>query len=396
MNRREVLIALGGLVAAGCARPAQTEALTLWHAYRGGEARALELACARITAARPELAVRLVAIPFDAFVNKVSVAVPNGNGPDLFLYAHDRVGDWAARGLLEPLEFWVDRPQAERFFPRTLDALVYRGSLYGLPMAFKTLALFRDTTRVPEAPTTTDGLAEQVLALRARDPAVQGIAWELDSLYFHAPWLHGFGGAVYRDEQDTLALDSEAAAASLTFVRDWLTRHIIPEEASSALITSLFRARKLAFAVSGPWFRGELEGHDGWAVSPLPVVSATGRPAMPFLGVEAVMVSAHSARRRKAFELAAALTADELAPLRWQEGGQLPATRAVYNDPGVAADPIASAFRHQVDATVALSNRPHMRQVWTPAKRALSRAIVGGVPPREALAEACREIGSGT
>lgn len=392
MNRREALGALAAL-AAGCAGPGD-DRLTLWHAYRGGEARALELACAQIAAARPELAVRLVAIPFDAFVNKVSVAVPNGNGPDLFLYAHDRVGDWAARGILEPIEFWVDLPLVERFFPRTLDALVYRGALYGLPLAFKTLALFRDTTLVPSAPETTAELEATVRALRTRDPKIQGIAWELDSLYFHAPWLHGFGGSVYVDEHDTLALDRPEAAASLAFVRRWQREHIIPEEATSALITSLFRARSLAFAVNGPWFRGELEGHDGWAVSPLPTISETGRKAAPFLGVEAAMISAKGPRRRLAFELALALTSDDLAPLRWKEGGQLPANKGIYGDPAVEADPIASAFRGQVDATVAMSNRPHMRQVWSPVKRALSKAIVGGADPRAALAEAVREIGS--
>lgn len=392
MNRREALGALAGLAATACAAP-QDHRLTLWHAYREGEALALEAACARIAEAHPELAVRLVAIPFDAFVNKVSVAVPNGNGPDLFLYAHDRVGDWAARGILEPLEFWVDLPQVERFFPRTLDALVYRGGLYGLPLAFKTLALYRDTTHVPQAPATTAELEAAVRALRARDTSIQGIAWELDSLYFHAPWLHGFGGAVYRDTQDTLALDSAEAAASLAFVRRWLREHIIPEEATSALITSLFRSRKLAFAVNGPWFQSELADHSGWAVSALPVVSETGRRAAPYLGVEAVMVSAHSPRRRQAFELGRALTSDAMALLRWRDGGQLPANQATYAEAAVQADPIAGAFRQQVEDTVAMSNRPHMRQVWSPAKRALSKVIVGGAEPRAALAEAVREIG---
>ena len=135
MNRREALGALAGLAALACEAAPADGPLTLWHAYRGGEAAGLEAAVARVTAAQPHLAVRLVSIPFDAFVNKVSVAVPNGNGPDLFLFAHDRVGDWAARNLLEPLEFWVDPALAHRFFPRTLDALVYRGALYGLPLA---------------------------------------------------------------------------------------------------------------------------------------------------------------------------------------------------------------------------------------------------------------------
>ena len=33
--------------------------------------------------------------------DKLAVAVPRGNGPDLFIFAHDRLGDWATSGLLE-------------------------------------------------------------------------------------------------------------------------------------------------------------------------------------------------------------------------------------------------------------------------------------------------------
>lgn len=389
MNRREALGALAGVAAVGCSRAAPADRLVLWHAYRGGEQAALQAAVGAWQQ-QHGTPVQLVSIPFDAFPNKVSVAIPRGNGPDLLIFGHDRIGDWASRGLLARLGFWLPKTAAARFFPRTVEALVYRDSLYGLPLAFKTLALFHDRSLMPTPPADTDALVAQCKALRAADAERWGVAWEIDSLYFHAPWLHGFGGAVYADDRDTLAIDSPAAAASLDFVRRLLvTDRVVPEEATSALITSLFRQRKLACVVSGPWFRGELKGHDGWGVAPLPIVSATGRRARPFLGVEAVMVSARSARKRAAFDLAQAITADDAARARMQSGAQLVANRAAYDG---LTDPIARAFRAQVDDTEPLSNRPHMRRVWTPMQRALSQAIVQGRPAKAALAQAKRAI----
>lgn len=389
MNRREALSALAGVAALGCGAKTRAPGLVLWHAYRGGEQTALQSAVAAWQA-ESKTPVQLVSIPFDAFANKVSVAIPRGNGPDLLIFGHDRIGDWASRGLLARLGFWLDAPSAEAFFPRTLEALVYRDALYGLPLAFKTLALFHDRGLMPTPPADTDALIAQCKAIRAKNAAHWGVAWEIDSLYFHAPWLHGFGGGVYADERDTLAIDSPAAAASLTFVRSLLMQHrIFPEEATSALITSLFRERKLACVVSGPWFRGELKGHSNWGVAPLPIVNATGRRARPFLGVEAVMVSARSTQKRAAFALAQAITADDAARTRMQSGGQLVANRRAYAG---LTDPIARAFRAQVDDTEPLSNRPHMRRVWTPMQRALSQAIVQGRPPAEALTDARRAI----
>lgn len=390
MTRRQAVqagAALAGAALTGCGGRSRSDGLVLWHAYRGGEQAALR-AAVEAWQAESQVAVKLVSIPFDAFANKVGVAVPRGNGPDLLIFGHDRVGDWASRGLLARLGFWVTDPQ--RFFPRTLDAMVYRDSLYGLPLAFKTLALFYDKTLLPEPPPTTDAMIARCKALRAADPTCWGVAWELDSLYFHAPWLHGFGGAVYADDRDTLAIDSDAAAASMAFVRRLLvTEKIMPEEASSALITRLFRSRKLACVVSGPWFRGELKGHASWGVAPLPVISSTGRRARPFLGVEAVMVSARSAKKRQAFALAKALTQAEAARARMRSGGQLVANPSAYAG---MTDPIAQAFYGQVDDTEPLSNRPHMRRVWTPMQRALSQAIVQGRDPKAALADARRAI----
>lgn len=390
MNRREALTALGGLAAVGCGQRQAFDGLVLWHAYRGGEKAALQSAVDAWRADNQGPAVRLVSIPFDAFANKVSVAIPRGNGPDLLIFGHDRIGDWASRGLLARLGFWTGDAGVARFFKRTVDALIYRDSLYGLPLAFKTLALFYNRALIASPPPTTETLIAQCKQVRATDPTRWGVAWELDSLYFHAPWLHGFGGAVYADERDTLAIDTPAAQASVAFVRRLLvTEKIIPEEATSALITTLFRQQKLACVVSGPWFRGELKGHANWGVAPLPRVSTTNLPARPFLGVEAVMVSARSARKRQAFALAQALTSDAAAQARMTAGGQLVANRSAYAG---LTDPIATAFRAQVEQTEPLSNRPHMRRVWTPMQRALSQTIVQGEPAPAALKRARRAI----
>lgn len=394
LTRRDLLKACGlgslALTLPNCAASAPDPQLQIWHAYRGAEQRAFEGVAhtGPQAGSKSSPTARALSVPYDAFANKVEVATSRGNGPDLFVYAHDRLGDWAASGLLEPLGFWGEPADLDDFLPATLRALSFGEQLYGLPLAFKTLALYRNLDLAPEAPQSTDDLIAQAQRARQRDAEVWGLGYEVDSLYFHAPWLHGFGGQIFdpqAPDADRLTLDRPEVAASLRFVHDLLhTQRIIPPEATSALVTSLFRQRKLCFALSGPWFRGELEGHTNWAVSPLPVVSATGRPARPLLGVEAAFVSAHSPHKRAAFERALHIAAAG-ASERLLHGGQLVAWGPAYDRPEAQRDPFIQTFRAQAQQAEALSNRPAMRAVWTPAQRALSAAIVHGADPSEAL-----------
>src|SRR5687767_12672842 len=87
--------ALAGLSLAPSIADAKTT-ITLWHAYRGKEKQALEQVAATFNKKQGEIEVTLVPIPYDAFPDKVTAAVPRGKGPDLFIFAQDRVGDWAA------------------------------------------------------------------------------------------------------------------------------------------------------------------------------------------------------------------------------------------------------------------------------------------------------------
>ena len=84
--------------------------------------------------ARPTTKVKVspLAVPFDAFADKISAAVPRGKGPDVFIYAQDRMGGWIEAGnTVEPIDFFVDDALKARFIPTTIQALTYRGSLWG-------------------------------------------------------------------------------------------------------------------------------------------------------------------------------------------------------------------------------------------------------------------------
>ncbi len=369
---------------------AEAAGLLLWHSYRGDERKALDAVVAEYNKAGKGAPMKALAIPFDALNDKITAAVPRGHGPDLFIFAHNMVGPWADQGIVEPIGAWAKDATLARFLDVTVKSLVYKADLYGLPLAFKTLALYRNTALAAEAPATLDALVKAAKAARDEEAGVYGLVYDATKLYFNAPWLHAFGGKVLGDDGLPGFANAQGAEA-VAWSRDLMKVHkVVPEETSTHLVTTLFNESKAAFMVSGPWFRAEAKEGVAYAVSPLPKRGDT--PARPLLGAEAVMVSAKSKNKEAAYAAAEFLTSDAAATQRWKAARQTVANKAVYDLPEVKADPFTAAFRAQLEEAVPMSASPRMQAVWSAADRALHRAIKGGVDPLKALQEADLDI----
>jgi len=374
-----MLLSLALIATAAAQEPVEVR---VWHAYRGEERAALEAVLERWDEAHPEATVAPLAVPYDGFKSKIEAAVPRGNGPDLFVAAHEGVGSWARSGIVAPFP-----APPEGLHPATVDAVRFDDTVYGVPLAYKCLALFYNKALVPTPPATTDELV--ALSARFPEPDRFAIAWQATEPFFHVPWMHGYGGAVF--DGDTVALDQEGNAAALGWVRGLLVDKAIPEEPTGALITQLFNEGLAATVVNGPWFLGEIDPAIDFGVAPMPVVSTTGAPAAPFLTVDAMMLSGHAAHPELAADLARFVASPESALTRALDGRQSVATLSAYEDPRVRDDPQLGAFRAQLDATVPMPNRPEMAATWEPMARALRRVTRGALEPEAAVAAAQRE-----
>ena len=374
------------------AEPLPRKRVVLWHSYQAVERQALDKLVARFNQVQGRIQVETLAIPYGSFVDKLNAALPRGQGPDLFLFAHDRVGDWAESGVLEPIEFWTNEATVRRFFPKTLEALTYEGSLYGLPMAFKTCALYYNRKLVETPPSTTKQMIFMAQSLTNLPERRFGLAYENTKLFYHSAWLHGYGGRVF-DDRGRLALPSPKASRSLEFAA-WLRNvgRILPSEVTSVMAASLFNQGRAAMVISGPWFRGEIDEGVEYGVALLPEVHETGLPAQPFMTAEGLLISARSRVKRQAFEVAAYLTSDESALVRLLEAKQNVANWKSYNDKRARKDGVLSVFRAQVDRSVLVPNTPDMRVAWSPLDRALADHIAGRMSADEAVRRAAEEI----
>lgn len=366
--------------------------ITVWHAYRGKEESALKKVVDTFNQKGGELEIKLLGIPYDAFADKITAAIPRDKGPDLFIFAHDRIGDWAARQVIEPVDFWLTDDLKKAYLPPTLDALKYDDAVYGLPMAFKMVALYYNPDLVPTAPTTTDELI--AAAKKATDAGKKqfGLVYENANFYYQLAWLQGFGGKVFSNRGKP-RLGSDEVVASLEFARALAKDHgIMPEEISGTLVTSLFNQGKAGMVISGPWFMGEIAKGTRFEVATLPTISANGQKARPALTAEAIIMSAKCQSKKEAFEVMQYLTGAEAGLIMATEGRQPVARAEVYDDPKVKGDKVLGVFRRQLQSATPMPNSPAMLMVWSPMTTAMNKVINGSTPPADAAKEAQAEI----
>ena len=387
----KTVVAAGVFALGNCAFAQAANELVVWHAYRGAEKAAFEkvIGLFEKSPGAKGMKVSTLAIPYDAYADKISAAVPRGKGPDLFIYAQDRLGGWIEAGkTVEPIDFFIDKPTRDRLLPGMLEAMTYKGGVYGLPINYKSPTLIYNKDLVKTPPKTTDEMVKLAKTLTNAQSGRYGLAYWYTNFYFHSAVMNAFGGAVF-DKDGKLSVDSPATVASLNQMMTWYKKDgIMPTEPSEALIASMFNEGKAAMVINGPWFVGDIDKKINVGFALLPVIDAAKKPMRPWLTIEGAYVSASSGKKEAAYELARYLTSEEAGLVLAVEGRQLHTNRAVYDNPKVSGDPVLKAFRDQLDSAEPMPNRPEMTMVWSPATTAMNKIVKGNATVEAALKEA--------
>lgn len=368
-------------VAAPSLAQAQTT-LRLWHAYRedGDEQRALRDALSRFESAHPGTHVEVLAVPFDGYATKLAAAIPAGNGPDIFVDAHERLGDFSKRGIVAPVLDALPDEDTAGFAPGAIGAVSLDGVRLGVPLSRKCLALFVNDSLVTRDPVDLEAIAELQSSLPRGTVA---LAHTAGSSYAHHPFLAAFGGE-FLGADNSYGMSSPAGIQSIDLIHAWVKRGVIPDEANGSLVADLFSSGRAATAIGGPWLAGDLRGGVKYHVIPLPPLRATGRAAQPLLTVEAALLSPQGASRSEARALARYLGGEEATSIRSTIGRMVSARASTHGS--VSGDPFLDAFARAADNAVPM--KPAMRLLFEPSDRALRKVLRGDATAEVALEEA--------
>ena len=221
--------------------------------------------------------------------------VPTGNGPDLIVMAHDKLGALVANGVVAPVDLGEAKSE---FSDVAVKAVTYNGQTYGVPYAVESVALVRNNALTQDTPTTYDDMIASGKKTGVDYPFIIQMGDKGDPYHFYG-FQTSFGAPVFNTNADgeytsDLAMGATGGTEFATWLKAQGDAGIISPSITGDIAKQAFLDGKAAYTVTGPWnvaaFRDK-----GMDVSVLSVPAAGSQAAQPFVGVQMFYQSAKSA-----------------------------------------------------------------------------------------------------
>jgi ABC-type glycerol-3-phosphate transport system substrate-binding protein len=279
--------------AGGASAPSGKAAPVFWNGFTGTDRPTVEALTEEFNRTRTDIQVKMEIMPWDSFWQKLMPALIAGNGPDFVAMDMGRIPEFAQANRLQALDEYLARStvlKRDIIPPSVVQNSTYQNVLYGIPMAFHTVALyynkkmFREAGLDPEKPPAT--MAElrnawsKLIKKDANGQVIQyaqsmGIRSTIENIPVFM-WLYGADYVV----NGRSALNSPQALEAMTMLAAAFKEGVSPVGLSGQQADDLFLAGKAAMEICGPWLiPGILDAGIEMGIMEIPAGSAGRKTA---------------------------------------------------------------------------------------------------------------------
>lgn len=221
--------------------------------------------------------------------------VPTGNGPDLIVMAHDKLGALVSNGVIAPVDLGEAKSQ---FADVAVKGVTYNGQTYGVPYAIESVALVRNNALTKDSPSNYDDMISSGKGTGAEYPFLVQMGEKGDAYHFYA-FQNSFGAPVFKTNSDgeytsELAMGGSGGTDFAKWLKAQGDAGIVSPSITSDIAKQAFLDGKAAYTVTGPWNVAAFR-EAGMDVSVLPVPAAGSEAAQPFVGVQMFYQSSKAA-----------------------------------------------------------------------------------------------------
>ncbi|GAA2182035.1 maltose/maltodextrin ABC transporter substrate-binding protein MalE [Brooklawnia cerclae] len=323
------------------------------------------------------IAVNLVVKDDSELVDDFAAQAASGSGPDAIIAPNDAVGSLAADGLISPIDLGE---ATANFQDAAVEAFTVDDELYGVPYAVENLALIRNTDLAAEAPATWDDVLAAGDAAGTPLPIlIGGTDSSAASAYNLYPFQQSFGASAFEVADDgsydptRLAMGGENGRAFAEWLDAQAQAGILRSTITDDVAIAEFLAGNAPFIVTGPWNLATIkESGIAYAIDPIP--QAGPYASSPFIGVQGLVMSAHSRNPTAVREfLVDYVASQEGQTAIYRVGNRAPANSAAFEDAESDAD--TAAFVAAGAGGIPVPNSPAMDEVWAEWSQAETRII---------------------
>ena len=325
---------------------------------------------------------------------KTTSAIPAGQGPQTFEWAHDWVGDYYQRGFItgqgDELSVSLDK-----FTDAAASAVQFKGKTVGLPHDAETVALVYNKDKVDSAPKTVAEMKKEMKKHHDPDNGSYGLGYPIDP-YFASAWAQAFGGYYFDPNKDPmLGLSLPETVKGFKFLIDNFKPYM-PNDPSYEAQASVFASGNAAFAINGPWYLATLN-KKGVNVGVTELPKPKGGEPNPYTTItmwyfaKAMKEGGASAAAARSFVEWYA-TNEDLALKAAKQQGSIPVLKSLAGSDELP--PKVKGFSKAVEQGVQMPTHPKMNKVWGPLGTAVTKAFNGDASVEKAMKQAEKSIRS--
>jgi maltose/maltodextrin transport system substrate-binding protein len=322
-------------------------------------------------------------------VNNFPLAAQAGQGPDIVIWAHDKVGEWADSGLIAPVE--ARSQYVRKFYPGAWEAVLHQNAAWGYPIALETITLiYNKKLLMGSPPTDLSELVSMNRLIQTRHRSVRTILWDYKSAYYSWGTLSSAGGYVFKrrgtnyDTKD-IGVATPETIEGLSELVGLVRDGILPLGPVSGEGVELMARGKLAMMISGPWdWPNLVQNGIDFGLAPIPGIG--GKLGRPFVGVSVAYRNRSSPNQDLAKEFLEnyLLTDEGIEAMNRAKTIGVPALVSLY-EKLARNDPRLQQLKLAVDHGQLMPNIPQMGRFFNAVGTALQIATEGHASAREAL-----------
>lgn len=358
----------------GCGKQSETQkdsdnvTITIWHDKEEAVAQVLQ---EKLEALEPEVHIVLEK-KSDLTESLKMVGNDPKAAPDMYFFAHDKIGVYAEMEILAPITDIIPEEELQQYMDNTLRAATYKGTIYQLPIYYETLLFMYNKLYMNEneVPATT----EELYAYMQENTkgGHYGFVEQHSTPYYAAGWINGFGGAIL-SEDGIPGLNTTATKDALEYHKKFV--ELMPGETEYATVNTLFKEGMAHSTIAGPWLIPTVrESGMDVGIASMPVIDETQTTIAPYMGVQGIHVLKHAAENKKdaVEKVLRQLMGTDIGIELAQASGCAPANKACYTMEEITSDEVVMAMKETAEHAVPMPNIPEMDVMWTVAGNLLT------------------------
>lgn len=399
-------LALGALMVAvcGCARTPQGEVVRFW--AMGREAEVVAELIPEFEKENPGIRVDIQNIPWTAAHEKLLTAFAADGLPDVCQLGNTWIPEFAALDTLQPLQPYVDSSKVvdpKDYFAGIWDTSVIDGQLYGVPWYVDTRLLFyrKDMLRDAGVETLPQTWAEWEQAMAAVKkhvgPKRYAILMPINEFEQQLSLGLQLDDPLLRDHNNYGNFRSPGFRKALGFYANMFEQDWAPKMSETQIsnVWDEFFNGFYAFYISGPWnireFRklepAALKGQ--WGTMPLP---GPDGPGAGIAGGTSLVIFRKSQQKDAAWKLIEFLSRPQTQARFHALIGDMPPRRSTWEYPSLANDPLAHAFRDQLERVKPAPKVLEWERIVQEMRLVTERVVRGGESQEKAVQDLDKRV----